>query len=57
MCQKKNHNAIAIAHPHPETVAVLMTLIPTLKEHGIDLVPLSTLYPRKKITDLQLTAN
>jgi hypothetical protein len=54
---KKNHNAIGIAHPHPETVAVLMTLIPTLKEHGIDLVPLSTLYPTKKMADLKLTAN
>lgn len=40
----KHHTAIAIAHPHPETVAILTTLIPTLKAHGIELVPLSSLY-------------
>jgi polysaccharide deacetylase 2 family uncharacterized protein YibQ len=37
--------AIAIAHPHPETIAMLKKLIPTLKQHNIELVPLSSLYP------------
>jgi polysaccharide deacetylase 2 family uncharacterized protein YibQ len=41
---KKNQTAIAIAHPHPETVGILNKLIPTLKSHGIELVPLSNLY-------------
>jgi len=36
--------AIAIAHPHPETIQALTRLIPTLVEHNIELVPLSTLY-------------
>lgn len=44
---KKQKFAIAIAHPHPETVKVLTKLIPTLKENNIDLVPLSSLYPLK----------
>ncbi|WP_328824449.1 divergent polysaccharide deacetylase family protein [Thalassotalea algicola] len=42
---KKNQLAIAIAHPHPETVASLTKLIPLLKSHNIELVPLSKLYP------------
>lgn len=42
---QKHQTAIAIAHPHPETVATLNKLIPTLKLHGIELVPLSRLYP------------
>lgn len=42
---QKHQTAIAIAHPHPETVAALNKLIPTLKLHGIELVPLSRLYP------------
>lgn len=41
---QKHQTAIAIAHPHPETVATLNKLIPTLKSHGIVLVPLSHLY-------------
>jgi polysaccharide deacetylase 2 family uncharacterized protein YibQ len=41
---KKYKTGIAIAHPHPETVATLTKLIPTLKSHGIELVPLSRLY-------------
>jgi len=41
---QKYQIGIAIAHPHPETVATLNKLIPTLKSHGIELVPLSRLY-------------
>ena len=42
---QRNQVAIAIAHPHPETLASLAKLIPTLKTKGINLVPLSKLYP------------
>lgn len=41
---KKHQVAIAIAHPHPETIAMLNKLLPTLKSHGIELVSLSSLY-------------
>jgi len=41
---QKHQTAIAIAHPHPETVTTLNKLIPTLRLHGIELVPLSRLY-------------
>ncbi len=47
---QKNKTAIAIAHPHPETVETLNKLIPTLKLHGIELVPLSSLYLVKNIS-------
>lgn len=36
--------AIAIAHPHPETIQALKRLIPTLAQKNIELVPLSELY-------------
>lgn len=41
---KKKKTAIAIAHPHPETINNLKALIPTLQHNGIELVPLSQLY-------------
>ncbi len=41
---KTQHFAIAIAHPHPETIQALLRLIPTLKQKNIELVPLSSLY-------------
>lgn len=41
---KSQEFAIAIAHPHPETVAALKRLIPTLAQNNIQLVPLSSLY-------------
>ncbi|NQY86730.1 MAG: divergent polysaccharide deacetylase family protein [Colwellia sp.] len=41
----QNQNmAIAIAHPHPETIQALLRLIPTLQQNNIELVPLSALY-------------
>jgi len=46
---QKQKYAIAIAHPHPETIKALTRLIPTLKEHNIELVALSTLYPHKAL--------
>jgi polysaccharide deacetylase 2 family uncharacterized protein YibQ len=36
-------SVVAIAHPHPETIAALNRLIPLLAELDIDLVPISTL--------------
>jgi polysaccharide deacetylase 2 family uncharacterized protein YibQ len=41
---KSQQVAIAIAHPHPETIQALLRLIPTLQQHNIELVPLSVLY-------------
>lgn len=56
----KNDIAIAIAHPHPETVNVLKRLIPTLKHHDIELVSITSLYPefvtKKKKAGYTLTA-
>ncbi|WDE12270.1 divergent polysaccharide deacetylase family protein [Thalassomonas haliotis] len=40
---KRYHSAVAIAHPHPETITALTALLPTLAEHNISLVPLSAL--------------
>jgi polysaccharide deacetylase 2 family uncharacterized protein YibQ len=41
---QKQDFAIAIAHPHPETIQALRRLIPTLQQNNIELVPLSVLY-------------
>lgn len=41
---KTQEFAIAIAHPHPETIQALLRLIPTLQQNNIELVPLSFLY-------------
>jgi len=40
---KQNHSAIAIAHPHPETIKALKKLTPRLQAANIDLVPISQL--------------
>jgi len=54
---KKHKTAIAIAHPHPETIKTLNKLIPTLKSHGVELVPLSNLYksPVDNVTKTNVT--
>jgi len=41
---KSQKVAIAIAHPHPETIQALKRLIPTLAKNNVELVPLSALY-------------
>jgi len=41
---KSQKVAIAIAHPHPETIQALKHLIPTLAKNNVELVPLSALY-------------
>lgn len=51
---KSQKEAIAIAHPHPETIQALKRLIPTLKESNIELVPLSTLYLTQESYQSQL---
>lgn len=38
---KKNGNSVGIGHPYPETVSALKRWIPTLKEKGITIVPIS----------------
>lgn len=41
----RSNTAIAIAHPHPETIRALKQLLPTLKKANVDLVPISDLLP------------
>lgn len=40
IAQKRGH-AVGIGHPHPETLAVLREMLPTLKELNIEVVPIS----------------
>lgn len=40
---KKNGSAIAICHPHPETIAALAAALPGLADQGVNLVPVSRL--------------
>lgn len=42
---KHFQTVVAIAHPHPATVKALTKLIPTLKEHNVELVPITELLP------------
>ncbi len=44
----KHHSVIAIAHPHPETIAELTKLIPLLAEKNIELVSISQLFPQEQ---------
>ena len=41
--------AIAIAHPHPETVRSLLKLIPLLAQKNIELVPISQLFEDQQV--------
>jgi len=43
---KQYKKVVAIAHPHPETIAALSYLIPQLKQHNIELVGISQLLPQ-----------
>ena len=40
---QRDQAVIAIAHPHPETIAALAQLLPLLSKNNIDLVPVSQL--------------
>lgn len=45
---KRNQIAVAIAHPHPETISALQKLIPLLEQQNVSLVSASTLVNLKK---------
>jgi polysaccharide deacetylase 2 family uncharacterized protein YibQ len=45
---KRYNSIVAIAHPHPETIAALTKLLPLLAANNIELVPISKLLPQKK---------
>lgn len=51
---KSQKMAIAIAHPHPETIQALKRLLPTLAKNNIELVPLSDLYSTLEAYQTQL---
>ncbi|MCH8536690.1 MAG: divergent polysaccharide deacetylase family protein [Alkalimonas sp.] len=44
---KRHQQAIAIAHPYPETYAFLKQRLAELPELGVELVPVSTLLPKE----------
>jgi polysaccharide deacetylase 2 family uncharacterized protein YibQ len=52
---KKNKIAVAIAHPHPETIRSLKTLIPLLAQHNISLVSATKLVSHQQ-QELAFTA-
>lgn len=45
---QQHQSVVAIAHPHPESIAALKRLIPLLAQLDIDLVPISTLVSQQK---------
>lgn len=51
----RSHTAIAIAHPHPETVKALALLIPRLAKENIQLVPISALLSKPPLQKLART--
>ena len=51
---QNNKFAIAIAHPHPETIKNLTRLIPLLAQKNIALVPLSDFYQDQDFEDITL---
>jgi len=54
---KSQKTAIAIAHPHPETIQALTRLIPTLAKNNIELVPLSDLYVNAEKVHTQMASS
>ncbi|MDO6487684.1 divergent polysaccharide deacetylase family protein [Colwellia sp. 4_MG-2023] len=54
---KSQKTAIAIAHPHPETIQTLKRLIPTLAQENIELVPLSALYKTIENVSTEVASN
>jgi polysaccharide deacetylase 2 family uncharacterized protein YibQ len=39
----KNGGAIGIGHPHPETFQAIREMLPSFRENGVELVPVSSL--------------
>ncbi len=39
----RNGGAIGIGHPHPETIQALREVLPSLRQNGVELVPVSSL--------------
>lgn len=54
---KRNGSAIAIGHPHQETLDYLELVLPQLDSIGIRLVPASTLIAIQQMADLQFAEN
>jgi uncharacterized protein len=46
---KRKGSAIAIGHPHPETVSVLRNQLDKLDEHGVRLVSLKEMLEQQQI--------
>ncbi len=42
-------SSVAIGHPYPETIAALKRLVPTLKEEGVILIPVSEMIQQRKL--------
>lgn len=51
---KTDNRLVAIAHPHPETIAALKNLLPKLKSANIELVPVSELFVTDSANPTQL---
>lgn len=54
---KEKKIAIAIAHPHPETIASLQKLLPLLASHNIELVSISALFKHQQSLKTQIDTN
>ena len=50
---RKHGRAVAIGHPHPETVSVLREELTRLREHGVSLVSVSDLISKERAPHLQ----
>jgi len=51
---QRHQSVVAIAHPHPESIAALNRLIPLLAQLEIDLVPISALVVSQQKTPLKI---
>ena len=56
IAQKYRH-AIGIAHPYPQTVAFLKKHLPSLKQKGVQLTPISKIMPTKRLQIAKATSD